>query len=222
MTGFSRRLLLIALGFVFFIVIGFIFDNTMAIPILAWLKGIFGLNEIRTYITNFSITTLSIVMGLFIGFYTDKWKAYRDLMNDLEKILPLIEFEIRVNYLTLKNPPSIVKITDFMFDYWELYKNEAAKWAPINITVVIEIYGLLKKWTKNYDMKAIIMQNCVQAIETWVDWYNGKLKEKPPKSALDMRKEVIEKLNKLDLSEYKKIAIKDMIELKKYPINPLP
>jgi hypothetical protein len=223
MTRLIQKQRFIIFGLILGIVLGFIFDNTLAIPLITRIKDIFGLEEIHTYITTIFINALSIALGIFLGLYVDKWKAYNDLMDDLEKILPLVEFEIRANYITLqKKPPAILKRTDFMMDYWEIYKNNVAKWEPINIIIVTEIYGLLNKWKQNYDMKSRIMQNSVQAIETWVDWYNGDLKGKPSKNALCMRNVVIEQLNKLDFLEYKKMAIKDMRELKKYPFNPMP
>jgi len=205
------------------VVLGFIFDNALAIPLITWIKVTFGFEEIHTYITTIYIEVLTIAGGLFLGIWADKKKSNDELMKNLNKILPLAEFEIRVNYITLQKESLItLERKDFMMDYWEIYKNEIAKWSPINIIVITEIYSLLNKWKRNYDMKARIMQNCVKAIETWVDWYNGKLKSKPSKNTIDKRKEVIDELNKLQLEENKKIALKDMSELKKYSFDPMP
>ena len=223
MSSLTRRQKIILFGAFLGIILGFIIDNTIAPPFIDWLKNLFGLDEIHLYITSVSIQAFTIALGIFIGFIADRWKARREITEELVKILPLVEYEIRVNYRVLQHIPLInINEDDFMLDYWQIYKNDVAKWAPINITVITEIYGLLSTWGNEYDKKARIIQNSAQAIETWVDWYAGKLKNLPPKSAHKKRKDVITQLQKLDLSRYKKNALEDMKKSKKYPSNPTP
>lgn len=211
----------IAAGCAFLVMIlGFIFDNTLAPLIIYRLKKLVGIDEIYFYTTSISIQVLTIGLGIYLGFYADRLKARNDLTAELVKILPLVEFEIRTNYRILERiQPKNLQANTFMTEYWNIYKTDVAQWAPINITMITEIYGLLERWNPLSSWNKRIMQNCAYAIETWVDWYADELKSTPPPSAYKIRNDVIIRLDKLDLSKYKKLAIMDMKKNVKYAKN---
>ena len=98
----SRRQKTIIFSLGLIIVIGFIFDNTLAPLVIEGLKQVLNIDEVHIYTTSISIQIFSVALGIYLGFFADRWKAGSDLMKELVKILPLVEFEIRVNYRILE------------------------------------------------------------------------------------------------------------------------
>jgi len=113
-----RQKIIVGCG-VFGMILGFIFDNTLAPPIIEYLKTAFGLEKIHLYITGVSVQVISIALGIYLGIIADRWKTGREITDELVKILPLVEFEIRTNYRILQNAPLVgLNKNSFMLDYW--------------------------------------------------------------------------------------------------------
>jgi len=213
MRRFTKKIILLALAVVLLTFTCFIFDNTFAPPIIEWIKRSLHTDEIYLYITKISIQMFSISLGIIMGLFIDKWRKYNDLMINLEKILPLVEFELRVNYRVLySNPPAIVLKSDLQSDSWNIYKTEVSKWANINVVTMKEIYGLIDEWDKSYVKKERIVQDIDYIINEWMNWYENKSEKTAKKSRTD----AIKIFEKLDLDNNQRLALEDMKNSKRY------
>ena len=184
-------------------IIGIILDIFFVPCIVEYITNYIDLKKFDFYITGIGITILPGFLGVYLGFYTDKWKEYNKLQENVEKILPLMEIELRWNLKSLEKYPLINIAKDknvyFRTSYWEMYKSELSRWAFINIVSLTEIYGLIYSFNQyNCSLYSeMIKSNIRYLLKEYDKWYSDKANELATKSARDSKREVIKQYKEI-------------------------
>ena len=119
-------------------------------------------------------------LGVFLGFALKEYREYSNDLNEIFRVLPLIEFELRENlhYLSKRlDSGSRFRKEEFYTNYWEIYKDNLSDWWG-NIIQLSEIYGLIKRVDTNEADNKNIAETLSEIINQYLtfleDWYKDE------------------------------------------------
>lgn len=204
---------------VFFVLFIFwVFDITYGPILIEWFKeNWFMYNNGNFLILNMIFSGIPSLIGIVVGLMIDDLISNRKRLNEVEKILLLIEYELRLNKRILNN---VMINPQYVTNFWEIYKLDLKEWNFVNIVTLKEIYGMMEligqlaapSHISRYER--LTSSNIDYILSRWKEYYIKKARN----SAIKQKEDMIEQYDKLQLDEeYKQIINgmkNDIIEIK--------
>jgi len=165
-------------------------------------------------LTEFLILLISFgppLFGVLFGFELNRYNEKLQFQNRVDQILPYVEIELRKNIKALDRAPVQITQGDFAIDYWEMYKNELAKWQEINVVPLTEIYSIIKKMEKPSALQIKYLEDLISyQLNVYKNWYSDKLKGKAGKKGRKEKRNVIGVYKKLPIPSSTVLIINEM------------